>query len=64
MYVPDHHRIDDVGEMHALMRARSFAALISTGPLALIAPSADRAQDEGQHGALDFSPAPTCSGRS
>ena len=29
MYVPDHYRIDDVGEMHGLMRTRPFAALVS-----------------------------------
>jgi len=31
MYLPDHFRVDDVGQMHALMRARPFAALVSTG---------------------------------
>jgi transcriptional regulator len=32
MYRPDHFRVDDVLQMHALMRARPFAALISAGP--------------------------------
>ena len=31
MYVPDHYRVQDIGEMHALMRARPFAALVSAG---------------------------------
>ena len=35
MYQPDHFRVDDVSEMHALMRARPFAALISAGPAGL-----------------------------
>src|ERR1035437_6295697 len=29
MYQPDHFRVDDVPQMHALMRARPFAALVS-----------------------------------
>ena len=29
MYQPDHFRVEDVPEMHALMRARPFAALVS-----------------------------------
>lgn len=29
MFQPDHFRVDDVVEMHALMRARPFAALVS-----------------------------------
>jgi|1186.fasta_scaffold229043_2 transcriptional regulator len=35
MFQPDHFRVDDVAEMHALMRARPFAALVSAGPLGL-----------------------------
>jgi transcriptional regulator len=35
MFQPDHFRVDDVAEMHTLMRARPFAALVSTGPLGL-----------------------------
>jgi transcriptional regulator len=37
MYVPDHFRVEDVAQMHALMRGRPFAALISGGPLGLYA---------------------------
>ena len=31
MYLPDHFRVDDVAEMHALIRAHPFAALVSAG---------------------------------
>jgi transcriptional regulator len=37
MYLPDHFRVEDIPEMHALMRARPFAALVSTGPAGLYA---------------------------
>ena len=37
MYVPDHFREDDVGEMHALMRAKPFATLVTTGENGLTA---------------------------
>jgi len=37
MYQPDHFRIDDLPPMHALMRARPFAAFISAGPAGLFA---------------------------
>jgi len=32
MYRPDHSRVDDLRQMHALMRARPFAILVSGGP--------------------------------
>jgi transcriptional regulator len=35
MFQPDHFRVDEVAEMHTLMRARPFAALVSAGPLGL-----------------------------
>jgi transcriptional regulator len=35
MYQPDHFRIDDVAQIHALMRARPFAALVSAGSAGL-----------------------------
>jgi transcriptional regulator len=35
MFLPDHFRVDDLAEMHALMRARPFAALVSSGALGL-----------------------------
>jgi len=37
MYQPDHFRIDDLPPMHALMRARPFAAFISAGSAGLFA---------------------------
>lgn len=37
MYRPDHFRVEDVAEMHALMRARPFAALVSAGSAGLYA---------------------------
>ena len=37
MYLPDHFRVEDVPEMHALMRARPFAALVSASPAGLYA---------------------------
>jgi len=36
MYLPDHFRVDDLPRLHALMRARPFAALISAGPAGLV----------------------------
>ena len=35
MFQPDHFRVDDVAEMHALMRAQPFAALVSNTPAGL-----------------------------
>src|SRR5258705_13963298 len=35
MYQPDHFRVDDLPQMHALMRARPFAALVSAGAAGL-----------------------------
>jgi transcriptional regulator len=35
MYRPDHFRVDDVRQMHALMRARPFAVLVSAGSAGL-----------------------------
>jgi transcriptional regulator len=37
MYQPDHYRVDDIAEMHALMRARPLATLVSAGDLGLYA---------------------------
>ncbi len=37
MYLPDLFRVDDVAQMHALMQARPFAALVSAGALGLYA---------------------------
>jgi len=37
VYLPDLFRVDDIAQMHALMRARPFAALVSAGALGLYA---------------------------
>ncbi len=37
MYQPDHFRIDDVAQMHDLMRAYPFAAIVTSGPSGLYA---------------------------
>jgi transcriptional regulator len=37
MYQPDHFRVDDLAQMHALMRGRPFATLVSGGALGLYA---------------------------
>jgi transcriptional regulator len=37
MYQPDHYRVDDLAQLHALMRARPFATLVSGGALGLYA---------------------------
>jgi transcriptional regulator len=37
MYRPDHFRVDDIAQMHALMRARPLAALVSAGVSGLYA---------------------------
>src|ERR1700741_2485831 len=35
MFMPEHFRVEDVAEMHALMRAHPFAALVSMTPSGL-----------------------------
>lgn len=55
MYQPDHFRTDDVSQMHALMRARPFAALVSGGAAGLYAshmPTVLKA--DGQNGVIEF----------
>jgi transcriptional regulator len=37
MYLPDHFRVEDVPEMHTLMRTRPLAALVSAGAAGLYA---------------------------
>src|SRR3981189_667790 len=49
MYQPDHFRVDDLPPMHALMRGRPFAALVSAGAARLYAtPLPPRVQNEGR----------------
>ena len=37
MYVPDHYRVDDIADMHGMMRANPFAVLVSHGADGLVA---------------------------
>jgi transcriptional regulator len=55
MYQPDHFRVDDVGPMHALMRARPFAALVSGGAAGLYATHMPTVlKDDGPFGVVEF----------
>ena len=55
MYQPSHFRVDDVAQMHALMRARPFAAIVSAGSYGLYATHLPTVlKDEGRCGVLDF----------
>src|SRR5262245_9124298 len=55
MYVPDDFRVEDLGEMHGLMRARPFAALISAGPSGLMATHMPTVlKCGGSHGVIEF----------
>jgi transcriptional regulator len=54
MYVPDHFRVDDIAQMHALMRGRPFAALISAGESGLYASHLPTVlKDEGGYGVIE-----------
>jgi transcriptional regulator len=54
MYQPDHFRVDDVKEMHMLMRTRPFATLVSVGPAGLYASHLPTVlKDEGAHGVIE-----------
>ena len=54
MYQPDHFRVEDVPQMHALMRARPFAALVSAGPVGLYASHLPTVlKDEGPCGVIE-----------
>ena len=54
MYLPDHFRVEDVPQMHALMRARPFAALVSAGPAGLYASHLPTVlKDEGLYGVIE-----------
>jgi transcriptional regulator len=55
MYRPDLFRVDDVAQMHALMRARPFAALVSNGASGLFASHMPTVLKEaGSSGAIEF----------
>ena len=54
MYQPDDFRVKDVSEMHALMRARPFAALVSAGSAGLYASHLPTVlKDEGPYGVIE-----------
>jgi transcriptional regulator len=54
MYRPDHFRVDDIAEMHALMRARPLAALVSAGASGLYATHLPTVlKSEGEFGAIE-----------
>ena len=55
MYQPDHHRVDDLSLMHALMRARPFVALVSGGAEGLYATHLPTVlKDDGPYGVIEF----------
>jgi transcriptional regulator len=54
MFLPDHFRVEDIPEMHALMRGRPFATLISTGSLGLYATHLPTVlKDDGPNGVIE-----------
>jgi transcriptional regulator len=54
MYQPDHFRVEDVRQMHALMHARPFAALVSGGSAGLCATHLPTVlKDEGPFGLIE-----------
>jgi transcriptional regulator len=54
MYQPDDFRVEDVSEMHALMRARPFAALVSSGSTGLYASHLPTVlKDKGSYGVIE-----------
>ena len=54
MYQPDDFRVDDVPRIHALMRAKPFAALVSSGAVGLYATHLPTLlKDEGSFGTVE-----------
>jgi transcriptional regulator len=54
MYRPDHFRVDDVAQMHALMCARPFATLVSAGPSGLYGSHLPTVlKNEGEFGVIE-----------
>jgi len=54
MYLPEQHRVDDVAALHALMRARPFATLISAGAAGLMATHLPTVlKDDGPYGLIE-----------
>jgi transcriptional regulator len=55
MYQPEHHRVDNLSLMHALMRARPFVALISESAEGLYATHLPTVlKDDGPYGVVEF----------
>ena len=55
MYQPEHFLVDDLPQMHALMRGRPFAALVSAGAYGLYATHMPTVlKDDGQFGLVEF----------
>jgi transcriptional regulator len=54
MYLPHQFRVDELAQMHALMRARPFAALVSGGAAGLCATHLPTVlKDEGANGVIE-----------
>jgi transcriptional regulator len=54
MYRPEQFRVEDVARMHALMRARPFASLVSNGSTGLCASHLPTVlKDEGSYGVIE-----------
>jgi transcriptional regulator len=55
MYQPDHFRVDDLAPMHALLRGRPLAALVSGGAEGLYASHMPTVlKDDGPYGVVEF----------
>jgi transcriptional regulator len=55
MYQPDHFRVDDLPEMHALMRARPLVTLVSGGAAGLYATHLPTVlKDRDRYGVIEF----------
>jgi transcriptional regulator len=54
VYLPDHFRIEDVSQMHALIRAKPFATLVSGGSAGLYASHLPTVlKNEGPYGVIE-----------
>jgi len=54
MFMPDHFRVEDLAEMHALLRAHPFAALVSVTPGGLYGTHLPTVlKDEGPNGTIE-----------
>ena len=56
MYTPEHFKVEDIGEAHALMRAHPFAILVTHGADGMIAthlPTVLKTDDAGPLGRIE-----------